>query len=120
MHIRVVFVGHGQREFTSHEIVRDVPEQLQIRPGIEQIEREMQVGRHAVPMCFDIHREVHLLGEPRPSIDQLERVIESTRPYIRLQVDVMHTELGGYFKDRLQVIYRTRKTLSFCLQAERS
>src|SRR5471030_794045 len=116
----MVFIGNGQREFTSDQIVRDVAEQFQIRPGIEQIECEMQVGRHAVPMRFDIHRKIHLLGEPCPSIDQLERVIEAAWTYIGLQVDVMHAELGGYFKDRLQVIYRTRKTLSFCLQAERS
>src|SRR5471032_949007 len=75
VHGSVVFIGHGQREFTSDQIVRDVAEQFQIRPGIEQIECEMQVGGHAVPMRFDIHREVDLLGEPRPTIDQFERFI---------------------------------------------
>src|ERR1700761_6934548 len=113
VHHRVVFIGDGPRELAPDEVVRDVAQQLEIRTLVEQIEREVQIGRHPVTVRFDVHGKIDLFREPRPAIDQRQAFSDAARPHVRLQIDMVNPEFGGEFKHRLQVVDRTRKALRF-------
>ncbi len=63
MEQRMIFVRDRPGEFAPDQEVREIGEQLQIGETFKEVEREVEVGRHAVAMRFDEHREIDLFGE---------------------------------------------------------
>ncbi len=94
MHHRVVDGVDRPGEFAAHHIMREIGGQPQIGKAVQQIEHEEQVGRHAVAMGFDMHRDAGLFGKPAPAVELGNAILQPARPDIRLQIDVIGAELG--------------------------
>ena len=60
---RVVVVIDRPGEFAADQIVRQIRGQPQIGKAVEQLQREEQIGGHAVAMGFDMHRDAGLFGQ---------------------------------------------------------
>jgi hypothetical protein len=103
----VVGVIDRPREFPADQTMREIGGQTQIGKTIEQLQGEQQVGRHAVAMRFDIHRDFCLFAEAPPPLKQGNAVGEAGGTDIRLQVDVVGAKLCHQFEHRLQVIDRS-------------
>ena len=69
MHQAVIDLVHRPGEFAPDQIMRDVGGQPQVGKTVEQMQREEQVGGHAVAMGFDMHRNAGLVGEAAPAFD---------------------------------------------------
>ncbi len=107
----VVGVADRPGELAADQIVREVGGQPQIGKAVEQIEREEQVGRHAVAMGLDMHGDAGLGGKPPPAFEQGNAIREPARPDVRLQVDVIGAELGDQLEHRFQVVDALRVAL---------
>ena len=64
-------------------------------------------------MGLDQHREVHLLGQAHPALEQRQAVPEPPRPDVGLDVEVMERELGRDLEHGLEVVDRLREALPF-------
>ena len=49
---------------------------LEKAEAVEQVEGEVEVGGHPVAMGLDIDREVDLLGQPPPALDQRDAILQ--------------------------------------------
>ena len=87
---RMVLVRHRPGELATDKEVRKIGDQRQIWEAIEQVEDEIEIGRHPIAMRLDPDRNAGLLAEPQPAFDQGDAILQSPRPDVRLEVDVMH------------------------------
>ena len=95
---------HRPGEFAPHEIVRDIGGQPQVGKAIQQMQREEQIGGHAVAVGFDMHGNAGLIGQPAPSLEQRNAIFDPVRPHVGLQVDVVGAKPRHQLQHRLQII----------------
>ena len=87
--MRVIDLVHRPGEFASDQIMRDVRRQPQVGKALQQLQREEQIGGHAVAVGLHMHGDAGLLGQPPPSLEQRNAVLDPLRPHVGLQVDVV-------------------------------
>lgn len=73
----MVLVRNRPRELAPDQVVRQVAKHLQFRTGVEQVEREVQVGGHPVAMSLYIDREIDLFRQSLPSVEQPDAFCDS-------------------------------------------
>ena len=110
--VAVVLLVDRPGEFAADEEVRQVGEEFQVREALQKVEDEEQVGGHPVAVGLDIDREVDLLGEPPPALDQRDAVVELPRADVGLDVEMVEAELGRVLERRLEVVDRLREALA--------
>jgi hypothetical protein len=64
-------------------------------------------------MGFDVDRNVGLLAEPSPALNQRKAILQPSRPDIGLKIDVADAELGCDVENRLEIVDRLREGLPF-------
>jgi len=116
MNESVILLGDGRRELAADEKMGNISEKLKVGKTIEEVENEIEVGRHPVAMGLDENREIDFLRKTPPSLDERDTVLQPAWPDIRLHIEVVNAKLGGDLKDRLQVVHCFGKALAFGLK----
>ena len=101
---RVVDVVDGPGEFAPDQIMRDIGGQPQIGKAVEQLQREEQVGGHAVAVRLHVHGDTGLVREPAPSLDIGDAVLQVVGPHVRLQVDMVGAEPRHQLQHRFEIV----------------
>ena len=70
-------------EFAADQIMRQVGGQPQVRKAIEKLQGEEQIGRHAVAVRFDMHRDARLASKATPAFKKGNAVREALRTHVR-------------------------------------
>jgi hypothetical protein len=70
------------------------------------VQREEQVGGHAVPVRLDVHWDPRVVREPPPAFDVGDALLQPVGPHVGLQIDVVGAQLLHMLEDRLEVIHR--------------
>ena len=101
---RVIDLVHRPGEFAADQIMRDIGGQPQVGKAVQQLQREKQVGGHAVAVGFDMHRDAGLVGQPPPALEQRNAGFDPLRPHVGLQVDVVGAKPRHQLQHRLQIV----------------
>ena len=104
MHHRVVLRRYRPGELAPDHVVRQIGGQPQVGEAVQQVQREEQVGGHAVAMGLDMHGYAGLRRQAAPALDVGDAVGQTIRPHVGLQVDVVGAEFPHQRQNRLQFI----------------
>ena len=107
----MVFLRDGPGEFASDQIMRQIGGEAQIREAIEEMQREDEIGGHAVAVRLDIDRHACRFRQAAPAFDIRNAIFQPIRPHVRLQVDVVGAELGHEIENARKIVDRARITL---------
>ncbi|KMM85520.1 hypothetical protein TU78_09275 [Pseudomonas taetrolens] len=112
----IVFNHSRLWQFTTHNVVGQVGQQLQIRHFSQQIKGEQQVVGKPISMGFQQHREIHLLGQSLPALDQLYGLRQAARTDVGLQREMVAIVARSNVEHRAQILHGTREGLALNLQ----
>ena len=101
---RVIDLVHRPGEFAADQIMRDIGGQPQVGKAIQQLQREKQIGGHAVAVGFHMHGDAGLLAEPAPALQQRNAGFNPLRPHVGLQVDVVGAKPRHQLQHRFQIV----------------